>query len=113
MTGQLSSSESELMQGEPGLRNSDSPPNWIAANLEQLTNEPYSAGMANLGAGLSSLALDGRSSHLGTNPGLGGWGGNTANPPPGFGHRPSQLPRQYSGFALNKNTETQIGGKYY
>jgi len=115
VTGQMSNIEREFVPVEHGFGNTDSPPNWISANLEQLTNEPYHSGHTGLAPGLNSLSLDGRNTLIGSGQGLSGWGANTANPPPGFGlHRPSQLQQQYPGFGLNKNTEAQkIGGKYY
>jgi len=116
VTGQMSNVDRDFVPVEHSFGNTDSPPNWISANLEQLTNEPYHSGHTGLAPGLNSLSLDGRNTLIGSGPGLGGgWGANTANPPPGFGlHRPSQLQQQYPGFGLNKNTEAQkIGGKYY
>ena len=103
------------LRGELGFGRAESPPNWITANLEQLTSEqhqPFS--QSSLLPGFNSLGLGGRNGHnMGQGGQLGGWGGSTATPPPGFSqHRATQLRQHYPGFRQNKNSEAQkIGGK--
>ncbi len=139
MTGQLSggglqADRSDLLgggslhhRGDPLGGRADSPPNWITANLEQLTSDPlspYSQGQASLIPAFSSLGLGLGASVGGRGGGLGGgrsqlssgWGSggsSTATPPPGFSqHRAGQLQPHYAGFGLGKSSEAQkIGGK--
>merc|ERR1711974_153187 len=97
----------------PGALRPDSPPNWIRDNLEQLTSEPggssaaaqlpYTSshapsalthafnglGLGGAGAGGSVGARRG---------GLGGWGGATATPPPGFSHHNHRQPLGQQGY---------------
>ena len=126
VTGQLSHPDRDMSRDllggrDHGFGRSDSPPNWITANLEQLTSEPlqpYGNSQAGLIPAFNSLGLGGRNGHnmrSAVNGQLGGWGGSTATPPPGFSqHRASQLQHHYPGFPLNKNSEAQkIGGKPY
>ena len=137
MTGQLSglqADRSDLLGGGRGLQadllsslhqRPDSPPNWITANLEQLTSDPLSPyGASSLIPAFNSLGLGAASrgggglsgngrSQLGGGGG-GGWGSSTATPPPGFSqHRAAgQLQPHYPGFGLNKGSEAQkIGGE--
>lgn len=91
----------------------DSPaPNWITANLEQLT-EPGAAysSQNNLIPAFNGLGLGDR---LGGRQGRGGWGGvaSTATPPPGFSHHRQNLGQHYQGFpGINKGSEAhKIGG---
>ncbi len=107
-----------LHRGDP---RADSPPNWITANLEQLTSDahsPYGHSQASLIPAFSSLGLGGAGGRglAGGRAQLGGgWGGSaaTAAPPPGFSqHRAGQLQPHYPGFGLGKASEAQkIGGK--
>jgi len=110
------------LRGDLGFGRADSPPNWITANLEQLTSEPlqsYNSSQAanTLLPAFNSLGLggarNGGPSLVGGQLG-GGWGGgSSAAPPPGFGqHRPNQMQQHYSGFGLNKNTEAQKIGDF-
>ena len=123
VTGQLSHPDRDmsrdLLSGRDlGFGRADSPPNWITANLEQLTSEPlqpYGNSQASLIPAFNSLGLGARNGHSmrsAVSGQLGGWGGSTATPPPGFSqHRASQLQQHYPGFGLNKNSEAQkIGG---
>ena len=122
VTGQLSHPERDmsrdLFPGNPrdlGFGRSDSPPNWITANLEQLTSEPlHYNSQASLLPAFNSLGLGSRNGHAMPGGQLGGWGSSTANPPPGFSqHRHNPLQQHYPGFGLNKNSEAQkIGGKF-
>lgn len=122
VTGQLSHPDREPPRdllagnhrGDLGFGRADSPPNWITANLEQLTSEPLQPySQASLLPAFSSLGLGGRNGHTMTRGQLGGWGGSTATPPPGFSqHRANQLQQHYPGFGINKNSEAQkIGGE--
>ena len=124
VTGQLSHPERELsrdllagsLRGDLGFGRAESPPNWITANLEQLTSEQHqSYSPASLLPGFNSLGLGGRNGHNIGQGQLGGWGGSTATPPPGFSqHRSTQLRQQFPGFRFNKNSEAQkIGGIIY
>ena len=116
----------------------DSPPNWITANLEQLTGaEPganYSAGgqsqaaASNLipafnGLGLGDRMQQGQSRQPRFSGGqsAGGWGAGlpppatTATPPPGFSHHRQNLGQQhYPGFpGVSKGSEAhKIGGEH-
>ena len=80
-----------------GLR-SESPSNWIKANLEQLTAETFNPGTSLL-SGFSGLSLSGQQQqqqqqqqHSGLN-NWGGQGGLLANtPPPGFSFNRGGLP---------------------
>ena len=108
------------------LGRADSPPNWITANLEQLTGDGGGAAgypsQSNLipafnGLGLGGGPPGGRGGQ-GRLGGAGGWPGNipppasTATPPPGFSHHRQPLGQHYQGFAgVNKGSEThKIGG---
>jgi hypothetical protein len=110
--GQLSDSTSSN-----GLNNrSESPSNWIKANLEQLTAETYNPGTSLL-SGFSGLALGGhpqqQQQHSGGLNNWGGQGGLLANtPPPGFsfnrglpavGNNPLQHPYQNLSGLNNTN----------
>ena len=111
----------------PGALRPDSPPNWIRDNLEQLTSEPggssaaaqlpYTSshapsalthafnglGLGGAGAGGSVGARRG---------GLGGWGGATATPPPGFSHHNHRQPLGQQGYQGFKAPEgPKIGGR--
>ena len=106
VSGQLANNLDHL--GRP-----DSPaPNWITANLEQLT-EPGAAysSQNNLIPAFNGLGLGDR---LGGRQGRGGWGGvaSTATPPPGFSHHRQNLGQHYQGFpGINKGSEAhKIGG---
>merc|ERR1712096_410556 len=139
VTGQLAN---PLEPPVSHLGRSDSPPNWITANLEQLTEGtggPYQQQQQNnlipafnglglggdrlglggdrLGLGADRLGLGGSNqarARLGAAPG--GWGGpsSTATPPPGFSHhRQQNIGQHYQGFGgVNKNTEAQKIGEF-
>ena len=89
-----------------GNLRSDSPPNWIRDNLEQLTSEPRLAESGYQHSQHSSQALNHAFNGLGLGGGVqggrrpmaGGWGGATATPPPGFSHHRPPLGQQYQGF---------------
>jgi len=101
VTGQLSGPHPDYGQQSAGIR-SDSPPNWIRDNLEQLTAEPnsspYSAhgGQSQLSHAFNGLGLGAGQARRG----MAGWGGaTTATPPPGFSHHRQPLAQQgYQGF---------------
>jgi len=91
----------------------ESPPNWLAANLEQLSDPagPYSS-QNNLipafnGLGLGERLGAGARGRIG-----GGWGGpSTATPPPGFSHHRQNMAGHYQGFG-NKNSEAHKIGEF-
>jgi len=102
----------------------DSPPNWITANLDQLTADsgapsPYNGSVSQqslipafngLGLGLGQGSSRGaRGPTLGG--GQGGWGGATQTPPPGFSHLRQSGGQGYPGFGAlnNKNEVPKIG----
>jgi len=97
---------------------SDSPPNWITANLEQLTAEPGSPynSAGNTGGLIPAFNGLGMGSGQANRSGRGlGWGaGSTATPPPGFSHhRQSGVQGGYPAFgALNKNNEVPKIGEF-
>jgi len=109
------------------LGRADSPPNWITANLEQLTGDGGGAAgypsQSNLipafnGLGLGGGPPGGRGGQ-GRLGGAGGWPGNipppasTATPPPGFSHHRQPLGQHYQGFAgVNKGSETHKIGEF-
>lgn len=104
----------------PGLSRADSPPNWITANLDQLTSEGSSYNgtqQGNLipafnGLGLGGTSRGGRGLG-GQVPHTGGWGGPTQTPPPGFSHHRQAGGQGYPGFgALNKNNEVPKIGEF-
>jgi len=91
----------------PGALRPDSPPNWIRDNLEQLTSEsgsssqlPYTSSHAPsaLTHAFNGLGLGGSSSVGARRGGLGGWGGATATPPPGFSHHNHRQPLGQQGY---------------
>ena len=108
----------------------ESPPNWITANLEQLTAESVPGlnnftSQNNLIPAFNGLGLGGDRGH-GGRPGAGRMGGgqwgavpppaSTATPPPGFSHHRQMggpLGGHYQGFpGVNKPNEAhKIGGE--
>jgi len=108
----------------------DSPPNWMTANLEQLTGEggQYSGQASNLIPAFNGLGLGDRMDRMGPASrqprfpsGGGGWGAGvpppatTATPPPGFSHHRQNLGhQQYQGFPGNvsKGSEAHKIGEF-
>ena len=107
----------------PGALRPDSPPNWIRDNLEQLTSEsgsssqlPYTSSHAPsaLTHAFNGLGLGGSSSVGARRGGLGGWGGATATPPPGFSHHNHRQPLGQQGYQGFKAPEgPKIGGSLH
>ena len=112
----------------PGALRPDSPPNWIRDNLEQLTSEPggssaaaqlpYTSSHASsaLTHAFNGLGLGGAGAggSVGARRGgLGGWGGATATPPPGFSHHNHRQPLGQQGYQGFKAPEgPKIGGRF-
>jgi len=95
------------------LTRPESPHNWLAANLEQLSDSagPYSS-QTNLIPAFNGLGLGDRlgAGARGRVSG-GGWGGpTTATPPPGFSHHRQNM-GHYQGFG-NKNSEAHKIGEF-
>ena len=124
VSGQLANNDVPGMNhlaAAPGR--SDSPPNWITANLDQLTAGDFAGQSQNNlipafnGLGLGDRLRPGQQQQAGR---LGaGWGGpppaSTATPPPGFSHHRQNLGQQQHyqpGFPVNKGSEAhKIGGE--
>lgn len=96
------------------LARPESPHNWLAANLEQLSDSAGQfSSQTNLIPAFNGLGLGDRlgAANRGRLGGGGGWGGpSTATPPPGFSHHRQSM-GHYQGFG-NKNSEAhKIGGE--